>query len=163
MERAGSLAKVSQPDTLAIVDPKVRAKITKVYLIETNGAIGNLEDCISYVAESRLSNPRRPLRYVIIDYVRSETKSRGRNPEKESLYFAEAFEDRASIQDYDSPILIRELASMLATQRERTAFLLYYRFKFTMDEIGEVLGVGDARISQILKRAVKKLKRAVSR
>ncbi len=50
----------------------------------------------------------------------------------------------------------------LLPQREQTILGLYYMENLTLREIGEVLGVSDARISQIMGKTLLKLRRALS-
>ena len=63
-----------------------------------------------------------------------------------------------------------EELKMLATQkiselddRKRLVMSLYYVDEMNMKEIGEIIGVKEARISQILSGIVKELKQAISK
>lgn len=46
-------------------------------------------------------------------------------------------------------------------EREQQVLVLYYREEFTMREVGEFLGVGESRVSQIHSQAVKHLRSAM--
>lgn len=147
---------------------ELKAKISKSYWRIFKGNLGNVDDCIGFVLSKFLTNPNQLVDHAVIDYGRDEGRiysRKGSNPDiakaRAQLYFAQEFDPRLHDGpvklDQDKKIMLTQVADSIRDNRDRICFLLYWKWGFTVEEIGEVVNVTGARVASLLRAVMNRI------
>lgn len=127
-----------------LVSKKLKKRMKAIFLRSVN--IGEFEDFFSdyklYILEGY--GKHQTLDQFRIDWIRKQLgKDKSRSPVK--VEFNESTVSVEQYHQYDYNKMIR-----FFTGHKRALLILYSKYGLTLNEIGDVFGVGEARISQIL-------------
>lgn len=148
------------------MDDKKKEQAEAYFKSRWRGIEEHISDFGQYCVEQWLSgrNPKTSYEYLGIDYLRSFAHRYGARGSSDMLSrppglrmdpeaggLAQFGADSVELGRFNESSLLRDPR---IPQRQRIVLILYYEWGFNLKDIGDVMGVSESRVSQVLDQAV---------
>ena len=130
---------------------RLRSKIVRSYRRKTGCKIGNVDDCVGFVFKSWVTCPNKLVDHAVVDYVRTELGVY-QNIDRHNIYFAGVFNpDIHGGSDSSNPTLLEKCLKTFEDW-DRACFILYHKWGFTLLDISDVFGIGEAGVCKKMQK-----------